>query len=119
MLQTAFARVISAFTADHAMRLVSSCPFSLAVIDVLLPGGRSGIDIAAECSTMGTPVLLTGGSFEAVPALRRFGFSVLQKPISMVVLCGEALSVLADGEAHRMAQRRAAALMEAETGRRR
>ncbi len=68
---------------------------------------------------MGTPVLLTGGSFEAVPALRRFGFSVLQKPISMVVLCGEALSVLADGEAHRMAQRRAAALMEAETGRRR
>jgi DNA-binding NtrC family response regulator len=114
-LRNVFARVICTVTSDHATELLSSFRFRLALVDVQPRDRRSAVDLAAVAEDAGTPVVLTSGDFEEVQMLRSHGFTVLQKPMSMEVLCGEALNVLADPERHQAAFRRAAAFARVAT----
>jgi DNA-binding NtrC family response regulator len=79
---------ICAETIGQATELLAVQRWRLAIIDVILPG-RSGVEIAAEAVAMGTPVVLTTGDFRAAAKLRRYGFSVLQKPMAMDLLVAE------------------------------
>lgn len=79
---------ICALTTARATDVLASARWRLAVVDVRL--GWPGVDIAAAAVEMGTPVVLLTGDLWAADRLRRYGFAVLQKPISMACLVQEA-----------------------------
>lgn len=107
---------IRVLTADRAMELLAATRWRLAIIDVMLPR-RSGVEIAQGAVAMGTPVLLATGDFRATTTLRRYGYPVLQKPMTMEALVAEARMAIAQGESLCDAFRRSTADMLEDEGR--
>ena len=82
---------ICAVTPDHAESLIGMARWRLAVIDAM----TRGVEIAREAARRGTPVLLVTADFATAEKLRRYGFAVLQKPMSMDCLVQEARAAVA------------------------
>ena len=90
-------QVFHAGSADEAMMLLKFCSqcqleLSAVIMDLVLPGGRSGLEALAALRTLApkVPIIATSGFFESSSPARclSFGFDdVLPKPYTSQQLC--------------------------------
>src|SRR5260221_9789295 len=90
-------RVSSAVTAGEALPLVDSDRPDVIVLDAVMPG-RSGIELAADVSQRGIPVILMTGESCASQRLAACGWRHLHKPFRLDELRAEVRAVLAKAE---------------------
>lgn len=66
-LRTCGYKVLEASTADDAMTILTSVPVHLVFADVMLPGGRDGLEVARAARALQPPphILLTSGHLGA------------------------------------------------------
>jgi PAS domain S-box-containing protein len=81
LLREAGAEVSHVSTADQASAILARTRFDLVFSDVVMPGGRNGLELAREVRARypETPVLLATGYSEAAAA-GNSGFRLMQKP---------------------------------------
>jgi len=68
---------------DKAREIAALLPPELALIDVVLPGGASGPELADELSAAGTRVVLMSGYPEVSADPERLGYPFLGKPFKL------------------------------------
>jgi DNA-binding response OmpR family regulator len=90
-------RITGAVTGDEAATVLRCDRPDLVVLDALLPG-ISGIELAADASQRGIPVILMTGDAEASEGLVASGWRHLQKPFRVETLIAEVREVLARAE---------------------
>ncbi|MEA1674476.1 ATP-binding protein [Nitrospirillum sp. BR 11163] len=76
--------VLAATTADAAQSLLADRPdISLMVSDIVLPGGRDGLELAQAVRHLhpGLPVLLVSGYGDRVAEAESLGFVIVPKPL--------------------------------------
>ena len=73
------------FTQPDALKALQHPPFTLAVVDIVLPGG-SGFEVAERASASDVPVLLTTGHPTELGHCADHGFPHLSKPFSVAEL---------------------------------
>jgi CheY-like chemotaxis protein len=80
--------VTEAGDADEALAVLSRGDTSALVSDIVMPGERDGVALAAEVSRTrpGLPVVLVSGYAASAADARAHGFTVLQKPYALDVL---------------------------------
>ncbi|MEA1652966.1 response regulator [Nitrospirillum sp. BR 11164] len=77
-------RVLAATTADAAQSLLAERPdISLMVSDIVLPGGRNGLELAQTVRHLhpGLPILLVSGYGDRVAEAESLGFAIVPKPL--------------------------------------
>ncbi|ASG22125.1 hybrid sensor histidine kinase/response regulator [Nitrospirillum viridazoti] len=82
-------RVLAATTADAAQSLLADRPdISLMVSDIVLPGGRNGLELAQAVRHLhpGLPVLLVSGYGDRVAEAESLGFAIVPKPLDSTQL---------------------------------
>src|SRR5258708_31557524 len=89
--------VSPAVTAGEALPLVDSDRPDVIVLDAVMPG-RSGIELAADVSQPGIPVILMTGESCASQRLAACGWRHLHKPFRMDELRAEVRAVLAKSQ---------------------
>jgi two-component system NtrC family response regulator len=109
------ANVQCAASTDQAIDLLSSRPWSLAVLDVMLNDG-SGLELAEIAARNNTPVMLIAGHPKAMEALEKYGFPHMAKPFAMRDFVNNARLLIAQRDDAVAAVKRAAATMREETG---
>ncbi len=76
--------VLEAQDGSEALAILATRRPALALIDVLLPGGLSGLAIATRARALGVPVLLmTGGDMSEIDLA---GFTCIRKPFPLTLL---------------------------------
>ena len=60
--------------------MIAARAVHVAIIDVLLPGGENGIDLAREVEAAGCPVILMTGYHDLFETVEQSGFRFLHKP---------------------------------------
>jgi CheY-like chemotaxis protein len=90
-------RVSAAVSSDEVLPLLDRDPPDLIVLDALMPG-MSGIELAADASQRGIPVILMTGEAQASEELTASGWRHLQKPFRVDALLAEVHAVLAEAE---------------------
>jgi len=84
-------------TADSALERLRRQPdFDIVFSDMVMPGERSGLDLAREIKAAyaGLPVLLTTGYSESASAARAEGLRLILKPYRIETLAGELATAL-------------------------
>ncbi|MFC3069495.1 response regulator [Phenylobacterium soli] len=87
----------TATNAAEALEVLrSEAPIDLLFSDVVMPGGRSGLELAREARAMrpGLPVLLTSGFMGEGAVLETAEFPLLDKPYETAVLAAKLRKVL-------------------------
>ncbi|WP_040848941.1 ATP-binding protein, partial [Nitrospirillum viridazoti] len=82
-------RVLAATTADAAQSLLADRPdISLMVSDIVLPGGRNGLELAQTVRHLhpGLPILLVSGYGDRVAEAESLGFAIVPKPLDSTQL---------------------------------
>ncbi|MEC4593878.1 ATP-binding protein [Nitrospirillum amazonense] len=82
-------RVLTATTADAAQSLLADRPdISLMVSDIVLPGGRNGLELAQAVRHLhpGLPILLVSGYGDRVAEAESLGFAIVPKPLDSTQL---------------------------------
>ncbi|TWB12918.1 two-component system NtrC family sensor kinase [Nitrospirillum amazonense] len=82
-------RVLAATTADAAQSLLADRPdISLMVSDIVLPGGRNGLELAQAVRHLysGLPILLVSGYGDRVAEAESLGFAIVPKPLDSTQL---------------------------------
>ena len=102
-LRTAFEtdgtyRITSAADADEAADLALQLRPDGALVDAVMPGGRSGLALARELISLDIPVLLMSGEPQHLHRLADAGCRVLSKPFPLDTLFAETRLLLADAE---------------------
>ncbi|WP_148293984.1 hybrid sensor histidine kinase/response regulator [Azospirillum sp. B4] len=84
MLEEMGFRVLPAATADAAQSLLMERPdISLVLSDIVLPGGRTGLELAQAVRHLypGLPILLVSGYGDRVAEAEGLGFIIVAKPL--------------------------------------
>ncbi|MBB6254803.1 ATP-binding protein [Nitrospirillum iridis] len=84
MLEEMGFRVQAAVTADAAQSLLTERPdISLVLSDIILPGGRNGLELAQAVRALhpGLPILLVSGYGDRVAEAESLGFIIVPKPL--------------------------------------
>jgi DNA-binding NtrC family response regulator len=90
-------QIICVATGILGRRLLTSGPFDLALIEIVLPDA-SGIALAEIAANSNTPVLLMTGRASATKRLKDYPCPYLLKPIDLVRLHAETKKVLAESQ---------------------
>jgi DNA-binding response OmpR family regulator len=90
-------QIVFATTGRSGRRLLTTGPFDLALIKVVLPDA-SGIALAEIAANKNTPVLLMTGRASATKRLEYFDCPCLPKPIDLVRLHAETKKVMDESQ---------------------
>jgi DNA-binding response OmpR family regulator len=90
-------QIVFATTGRSGRRLLTTGPFDLALIEVVLPDA-SGIALAEIAANKNTPVLLMTGRASATKRLEYFDCPCLPKPIDLVRLHAETKKVMDESQ---------------------
>jgi PAS domain S-box-containing protein len=97
MLATAGYAVVSAPSGEQALNLLDEAEaIDLVFTDVMMPGGMNGLQLADQVRTRrpGTPILVTTGYMDELPAARGQRLDILSKPYRQEDLLARVRSIL-------------------------
>ena len=77
-------------TGSLALQAIETAGFDLAIIDVNMPGGISGYELARRAANRNVPTLLSTGHPDADAKLREYEFPYLAKPYEVTALLSAA-----------------------------
>ncbi len=88
--------VVPAGRFDEARRMVRGQSWDLMVCNLVLPGGGSGRDLAAEAGRRGIKTLLVTGDLVRLADAPEDGPPIMCKPFRMQEFCARIAALLAD-----------------------
>jgi CheY-like chemotaxis protein len=97
MLATAGYAVVSAPSGEQALNLLDEAEaIDLVFTDVMMPGAMNGLQLADQVRTRrpGTPILVTTGYMDELPAARGQRLDILSKPYRQEDLLARVRSIL-------------------------
>jgi DNA-binding response OmpR family regulator len=72
-----------AHNAKDALKLAAATTPHLSIVDLLLPGGINGIELAAQLCAMGSPVVMMSGAVDGGERVAPYGYPYLAKPFHL------------------------------------